>query len=164
MLTFRYCCRLRVRPACGSCRWIWAFCRSCASKPFSPASSKLLLSWAHASMSWGVYPFSWMNSPSHSSTVSGDEVGDRTLKVRMEGSRDGPDSVMFSEESWRSSDIKLKSCLLIKLVGKRSEEIKTYSDRWNSGEQACCAASASQYTTPPRCCRLYSGYALWLNK
>lgn len=97
--TFTYCCRLLVRPDWGSSRCTWARYRSLIPKPNSPAASKLLLSWTHASMSWGVYPLCWIKRPSHSFTVDGEEQEEGMEEVRQEGSRDGPHLVKSNGES-----------------------------------------------------------------
>ena len=94
--TFIYSCRLLLRPDWGSFRCAWVSCRSCMAKPFSPAASKLLLSCAHALMSWGVYPLCWIKRQSHCFKLDGEGQGGGVVLVRLEGSRDGPHLVKSS--------------------------------------------------------------------
>lgn len=127
--TFMYSCRLLLRPDWGSFRCAWVSHRSCTAKPFSPAASKLLLSCAHALMSWGVYPLCWIKRQSHCFALDGEGQGGGVVFVRLEGSRDGPHLVKSSgEESTK----------------ERKKRTITFS-RW----KYVCAGNTSVDTYPP---------------
>lgn len=97
--TLIYSCKLLVHRDCGPSRCTRVWYRSYISMPVSPAASKLLLSWTHASMSSAVYPFCSIKWLSHSVTLGGEEQEEWVEKLRLDESREGPHLVRSSGES-----------------------------------------------------------------